>query len=162
MVFLQEADSQGFLLATDASIRQSDKGTNLFLDSVKHTLCLRELLVYTSIIAIYIPPGLSLPVARELVHSSPMCLWGVPLPSCPQCGNHNVRARQRDMVGNELLATVKCFGCQNRTWGKGAKRPQGLKTITTYNGKTEEYFWKPLNMVSPWSEHRWRPKRQQK
>jgi hypothetical protein len=157
---LREADSRGFLLDTCASIRPSDKEDNRFLDSVKRTLCVEELLGYTSVLAVYIPPGREQPEVQELVYSSTMSLWGIPLPDCPRCGNHNVRAMpgRHARHGNDFLATVKCLGCQFATKGRGVKCPQELRAISTYHGDRTEYFWKPLHMVSPWLDHQWRPK----
>jgi hypothetical protein len=157
LVFLREADPEGILPVTHASINDLKPGRSRFLDSVQRAFCMEELLLYTSVITFSMPQRELRPLVQELVFSTPMFQWGIPLPACPNCGNHNVRAVKEQVNGERV--TVKCHGCGSQTKGKPINRPQGIQEILGYGNKENRYFWKPMDIISPWLGHKWRPKR---
>jgi hypothetical protein len=160
LVFLREADTQGMLPAIPSSIRHLQSKSRI-LDSVERAMCVRELLTYSSVVLIHVPPGQDGAVTYELVYSSQMCKWGMPLPGCPNCGNHHViafsehRGHRRGKDGDFVI--VRCRGCGWRTAGTGPCRPDAIVPVGR-NPQETHYFWKPLDLESPWVGHQWRPK----
>ena len=158
MVFLREADPSGLLPAIPASIRYHQGEKDRFLDSVHVALCCKELLVHTTIIAASRPAGETNVLIRELTFSSTMSFWGIPLPGCPECGNTFVRAigNQNHGRGKEGFVIVKCDSCKRFTRGKGVERPSGVEEIPSERGNSGRFFWKLLDVRSPWDDHKWK------
>jgi len=163
LVFLREADQEGCLRVYPASIRHCVGGKSRFLESVQDAFSYQTLLVDTSVIAMNQPHGHQKPLFRELVFSSQMSMWGIPLPECPTCGNHQVRANpgkinygKKKSNKNCDFVTLKCHGCGLTTKGKGVQRPQGVDEIQGSCSQDVGYFWKKLDVKSPWSGHTWR------
>jgi hypothetical protein len=161
LVFLREADKRGMLHAFPSSVRHLERKDRLS-NAVERTLGVRELLTHTSVIAIRMKnEGL---VEEELVYSSQFCYWGIPLPECPNCGNHNVRAvtsqrhvkKEKKTKKKRDLVTVRCHGCNSRTKGTGVGCPSGVRPVGRSDGERARYFWKPLRLPSPWSSHEWK------
>jgi len=161
LVFLREADQHGHLQVFPSSIRHSTPGKSRFLESVQDTMCFQHVLTNTSVIAMSRPHGFQMPLIRELVFSSQMSMWGIPLPDCPTCGNHQVRANQRKIMDGkakrkEDVVTVKCHGCGSTTKGKGVRCPQDVEEIRGSGTEDVRYYWKQLHVKSPWEGHSWR------
>jgi hypothetical protein len=157
LVFLREADQEGSLEAYPSSIRHSHPGKSRFLESVQDSFCYQTLLADTSIIAMNQPRGHKIPLIRELVFSSQMSMWGIPLPECPTCGNHQVRANSGKVNrGKSNFVTLKCHGCGATTKGKGVQRPPGVEEIPGSSSQDVGYYWKQMEVKSPWSGHTWR------
>jgi hypothetical protein len=154
--FLREADKHGNLPALLSSIRHSEP-VDRFLNAVQRTLGVRELLTYTSVIAIR--KQNSALIEEEMVYSSQFSYWGMPLPECPNCGNHNVQAipgQEHKKIKN--LVIVRCHGCKASTKGIGIGRPVGVREVAKSTTGRVKYYWKPLRLESPWVGHRWRYK----
>jgi hypothetical protein len=157
--FLREADERGKVPVLLSSIRHLES-KDRFLNAVQRALGVRELLTYTSLVTIQRES--SVVVEEEMVYSSQFGYWGMPLPECPKCGNHGVRATAR-LQGTEdhgkkknEVVFVRCHGCKSSTKGDGVSRPAGVRPVAeSYHGQGN-YFWKPLRLGCPWAGHRWR------
>ena len=161
LAFLREADEEGHLQVYPASIRHCDSGKSRFLDSVQDSFSYQTLLVDTSVIAMNQPHGHNVPLIQELVFSSQMSMWGIPLPECPTCGNHQVRANPGKICHgksnkNGDFVTLKCHGCGATTKGNGVQRPPGVEEIPASSSLDVGYYWKRWDVKSPWSGHAWR------
>jgi hypothetical protein len=160
LVFLREAKVKGLLPALPAILSRPQENSH-FLDSVERSMCDLELLAYTSVVVGCVYPGHDAPIFREMVFSSQLSMWGIPLPGCPQCGNHQVRAVQ-DRVrrkGKHTSFSVRCHGCTLRTDGPGVGCPEGIVSVAGTDPQDTRFFWKPLHLPSPWLGHKWRLKK---
>jgi len=143
--FLRAVDSHGCLLGT--------RKTNL-VDAVQRTFGGREALAHTSIILIYRPTHGHPMESQEFVMSTRYKPWGYNLPSCPSCGNGAVNAPIRFGV-----ATVTCLSCRRCTDGPGVTVPDGVIPVKNHKDPEDlgdRYYWRPLNAVSPWLNHKWK------
>jgi hypothetical protein len=156
LVFLREADATGTLPALPGRV-VGPQGNSRFLDSLERSMGDPELLAYSSVVAGSVHSGHDSPIFREMVFSSHLSMWGIPLPACPQCGNHQVRVVDRNHRKGKCFS-VRCHGCKLRTGSAGVCRPEGVVPVAGTNPQNTQLFWKPLHLSSPWLGHTWRTK----
>ena len=161
LVYLREADNEGQVPASHASIRHLEKKPRL-INSVQRALCIHELLTYSTVVVLHEPVGRVGCTAEELVYSSPMSPWGMQLPECHRCGNNHVSAVFGQpgprKEGNHFVIT-KCNGCSAITKRVGIRRPSSVVPVSTSCGDGGGCFWKPLHMGTPWIGQSWKIKR---
>ena len=139
------------------TVEEADRGH--FMDSIHQAMCSQELLGYTSVITIHSAQPLGEAEVKELTVSTQFAMWGMAMPSCPECGNGNVRAvihsGRKKKNDSQAFVTLRCNGCKRSTKGRGIQCPLDVIQVKGGNGDLTRYCWKPLDATSPWGAHKW-------